>query len=92
MTVDINLILQVSLVALVLALTVAAIIFIIVLIDIRQVTSRVKKEIKAVTFLIDIMDFMISGFHTAKKKLSNSKLGKSIKKSIQIIKGGENDE
>ena len=89
MTIDLNIVLQMCLVLLIIALTVATVMFIIVLLDIKQITKRVKKEVKAVTFLIDILDFIVAGFRLAKEKISGSKLGKNIKKSLKIIKEGE---
>ena len=68
MTIDVGLILQFCLVILVIALTVAAIMFILVLLDVIQITRRVKKEVKAVTFLIDILDYAVSAFHMVRKK------------------------
>jgi len=91
MTIDLNIVLQICLVLLIIALTVAAIMFIMIMLDVKQITRRIKKEIKAVTFLIDILDFIISGFHTAGKKIGNSKIGRNIKKTLRIInpaKGG----
>jgi hypothetical protein len=91
MTIDLNIVLQICLVLLIIALTVAAVMFIIIMLDVKQITRRIKKEINAVTFLIDILDFIISGFHAAGKKIGNSKIGRNIKKTLRIInpaKGG----
>ena len=79
MTIDMGLILQFCLVILVIALTVAAIMFILILLDVIQITRRVKKEIKAVTFLIDILDYVVSAFHMVRKKVGKSKVGKILK-------------
>ena len=84
MNIDLGLILQFCLILLIIALTVAAIMFIIILLDVVQITKRVKKEIKAVTFLIDIMDFLVSSFHMIRKKV-----GKNIKKTLRIDKEEE---
>ncbi|MFA4967471.1 MAG: hypothetical protein WC624_04560 [Candidatus Margulisiibacteriota bacterium] len=81
MTIDMGLILQFCLILMVIALTVAVIMFILILLDVIQITRRVKKEIKAVTFLIDILDYLVSGFHLARKKFSKSKVGKIFKMS-----------
>ncbi len=82
MALNLGLILQFCLVLFVIALTVAAIFFILILLDVIQITRRIKKEVKAVTFLIDILDIIVAFFHKAGKKFGNSKISKSIKRSI----------
>ncbi len=89
MTVDLNLILQFCLILLILALTVGAVIFILILIDLKQITKRVNREIKAVTFIVDMLDLIVSGMHMAKKKFSDSNIGRTIKKSLKITKEEE---
>ena len=91
MTLDLNLIFQFCLIILMLALTVGVIIFITILLDLRQITGRIKKEVKAVTFLIDILDLVVSAFHMAKKKFANSKIGKSVRKSLRLVKEADDD-
>jgi hypothetical protein len=70
--VSMTMILQFCLVLLVIALTVAAIMFVMILLDIRLITKKVKQELKAITLLVDILDLVVSGFHLAKKKLGHS--------------------
>ncbi|KAF0134184.1 MAG: hypothetical protein FD145_827 [Candidatus Saganbacteria bacterium] len=94
MTVDINIVLQVCLVILIMVLILASIVFIIVLFDIKFITNRIKREVKAVTFMVDVFDFLVSGFHMLKKKMTGAKLSKNIKDIIMKGKGDckENSE
>ncbi|HTY13098.1 MAG TPA: hypothetical protein VMD02_02800 [Candidatus Omnitrophota bacterium] len=89
MTVDLNLILQFCLILLVIALTVGAVIFILILLDLKQITKRVNREIKAVTFIVDFLDMIVSGFHLAKRKFGDSGVGRTIKKTLKISKEDE---
>jgi hypothetical protein len=73
MTIDINLILQICLVLLVVSLTIGVVMFVLILLDIRQITRKIKQELKALNFLVDILDFVVSGFHLAKKKIGRHK-------------------
>jgi hypothetical protein len=86
MSVDLNLLLQFCLILLVIALTVGAVILALVLLDVKQITKRVNREVKAVTFLIDMLDLLVAGFHTAKKKFGSSSVGKGIKKTLRMTK------
>ncbi|MBI5701331.1 hypothetical protein HZC34_05765 [Candidatus Saganbacteria bacterium] len=74
---------------LLIALIVLAILGVLVLLDIRFVTNRLKKEIKAAAFLISIMDFIISGIEIAKKKIGNLDIINKVKESIDIMKEGD---
>ena len=80
--------LQVCGILLIIALTVAAIMFILVLLDVRSITRRLKKEIRAATFLVDILDFLIGGFEIARRKVSESKFMAKFKRAAEIIKEG----
>jgi len=85
MSLNLALLLQFALILLVLALTVAAIFLIMILFDVRQVTTRIKKEVKAVTFLVDMMDVVLGAIGFAKKKISGSKIAKTVRKTLKIV-------
>jgi len=53
------------------------------------ITRRLKKEVKAVTFLIDILDLIVGGFHLAKKKIANTGFMKGIKRTLRVVKEDE---
>jgi len=89
MNLDLNLILQLLLILLIIALTVVAILAIIMMVDVIFITRRLKKEIKAVTFLIDILDLIVGGFHYAQKKINNTGFMKGLKKTLKMIKEDE---
>jgi len=86
MNIDLGLILQFCLIIFILALTVAAVMFILIMLDIKQITKRIKKELNAVAFLFDIIDFIISSIQMAGKKIGNTKIARNIKKTLNIIK------
>ena len=89
MSIDLGLILQFCLIIFILALTVAAVMFILIMLDIKQITKRIKKELNAVAFLIDIVDFIISSIQMAGKKIGNTKIARNIKKTLKIVKEDE---
>lgn len=92
MTINLGNILQIALILLVLVLAVAAIQFIIVLFDVRSITRRLKKEIKAATFFIDFIDIILGGLELAKNKITKSKFFSRAQKAVEILKeGGEED-
>lgn len=85
MSVDLNLLLQFSLIILVIALTVAVVIIVMILFDVRQVTARVKREIMAVTFISDIINLVLGAFGFARKKINATKIVKGIKNTLKIV-------
>lgn len=89
MSIDLGLILQFCLIIFILALTVAAIMFILIMLDIKQITKRIKKELNAIAFLFDIIDFIISSIQMAGKKIGNTKIARNIKKTLKIVKEDE---
>ena len=47
-----HLVLQICLIAFVLALTVGVVMFVLILLDIRQITKKIKQQLKALNFLV----------------------------------------
>jgi hypothetical protein len=86
---NLNLILQFCLILLIIALTVVVVMAIIMMVDVIFITRRLKKEIKAVTFLIDILDLIVGGVHLAKKKIAGSGFMKGLKKTLRVVKEDE---
>jgi hypothetical protein len=84
MNINMGILVQFCLILFIIALTVAVIMLIILLLDAIQVTKRIKREIKAVTFLVDILDIIIGMFHTTKKKMGDSGVVKKVKKAFKL--------
>lgn len=82
---------------LLIALTVGAIYFIMILMDARKMTHEIKEKFLAITSVLDIVSLVIGGLGAARKRMKNPDSSTfvafmaGLKKALQVLfkKGGK---